>query len=111
MFCIPAIRSALSIGNRWADQSIAVGCRDALQLGQTHYQQYEEITALKHSQYRVYRSLSQPDQFLVVPLQYCISRQSAIDAEAYRPLIVLYASIDPNNVLNNWVTLRCDASA
>lgn len=87
------------------ETSTAIGCRDALQLGQIHYRQYEEMVELREAAYRVYRSLSQPGQFLVVPLQYCVTRQSASEPEAYRPLIVLYSSIDPENPANNWLTL------
>ncbi|MGB3296580.1 MAG: hypothetical protein WBB01_26640 [Phormidesmis sp.] len=98
-----------TLGNLYREKlgttSAAIGCRDALQLGQTHYRQYEEIAELRDPQYSVYRSLSQPGQFLVVPLQYCITRQSASVPDAYRPLIILYASIDPDNPVNNWLTL------
>ncbi len=98
-----------TLGNLYREKlgttSTAIGCRDALRLGQTHYRQYEEITALRDPRYSVYRSLSQPGQFLVVPLQYCITRQSASVPDAYRPLIILYASIDPENSANNWLTL------
>ena len=98
-----------TLGNLYREKlgttSAAIGCRDALRLGQTHYRQYEEISELRDPQYRVYRSLSQPGQFLVVPLQYCITRQSASVPDAYRPLIILYASIDPENSVNNWLTL------
>lgn len=86
--------------------STAIGCRNALQLGQIAYRQYEEIAELRSVEYRVYRSLSQPDQFLVAPTQYCISRRFAgAEADPYRPTIVLYATLDPENASNSRINL------
>lgn len=74
-----------------------IGCRDALRLGQTTYRQYEELedAAYAHPLYRVYRSLQQPGRFLVVPTRYVITRYAAGDAaRAYRPVILVYSTID-----------------
>ena len=80
--------------------STAVGCQDALKLGQTSLKAFEEITALATPRYRVYRSLQQPGRFMVVPASYRVGRygQSAGDDKAYRPTILLYGQLgsDPN---------------
>lgn len=85
--------------------STAIGCRDALQLGQTSYRQYEEIAELAHERYRVYRSLPQPGLFLVVPTAYRISRRMAGEPGAYRPTVVLYATLDPTDPANSQANL------
>ena len=105
-----ALFSCDRLGNFYRERlgitSTAIGCRDALQLGQTHYQQYEEIIELKKdNQYRIYRSLQQPGQFLVAPNQYCITRRSSTEPNAYDPLIILYALLDAVNAANNRVIL------
>ncbi len=84
----------------------AIGCQDALTLGQTRYQQYEEITELRTSSYQVHRSLQQPGQFLVIPARFCISRRSVGEADAYWPLIFLHALLDADTPANNRVELR-----
>jgi hypothetical protein len=72
-----------------------IGCRDALKLGQTTYQQYDELAELGHPLYRVYRSLLQPGRFLVVPTRYVITRYAATDPKrAYRPVILVYSTLD-----------------
>jgi len=88
------------------DSTTTIGCQDALTLGQTQYRQYEEITELHTARYRVYRSLQQPGQFLLLPAQFCISRRSASEADAYRPLIFLHALLDAKDTANNRVELR-----
>jgi len=84
----------------------AIGCQDALTLGQTRYRQYEEIVALRDPDYRVYRSLQQPGNFLVVPTRFCISRRAAGEDDAYRPLVFLNALLDADVPANNRVELR-----
>lgn len=86
-------------------QDNAIGCRDALQLGEIDYRQYAEIEDLRAESHRVYRSLAQSEQFLVVPTRYCISRRAADADNAYRPTIVLYATLDPANPANSRVHL------
>jgi hypothetical protein len=84
----------------------AIGCQDALTLGQTRYRQYEEIAELRTPAYQVYRSLQQPGHFLVLPTRFCISRRAANEADAYRPLIFLHALLDAEVPANNRVELR-----
>lgn len=84
----------------------AIGCQDALTLGQTRYRQYEEITELRDAAYRVYRSLQQPGHFLIVPTRFCISRRAAGEADAFRPLVFLHALLDAEVAANNRVELR-----
>ncbi|NPV63856.1 MAG: hypothetical protein HPY61_14740 [Methanotrichaceae archaeon] len=84
----------------------SIGCQDTLKLGQTRYHQYEEISELGDSAYKVYRSLQQPGHFLVVPTDFCISRRAPGDPNAYRPLIFLNALIDASVPANNRVELR-----
>jgi hypothetical protein len=83
--------------------TVAIGCRDALQLGQTTYRQYEEMTDLSAPTYRVFRSLQQPGRFLVLPAAYRITRYAATepDGRAFRPLILLYATLDPVTQADN----------
>ncbi len=82
----------------------AIGCRDALRLGQTSYRQYEEMTELAHARYRVYRSLQQPGRFLVLPAAYQITRYAPTEAgKAYRPVVAVYSSIDIAEPANNRV--------
>lgn len=79
---------------------VAVGCRDALLLGQTAFRQYEELPELevkRASQViaRVYRSLQQPGRFLVVPAGYLITRyEPAVADRAYKPAVILYSVAD-----------------
>lgn len=84
----------------------AIGCRDALTLGRIEYRLYEEIAALRTSDYSVHRSLQQPGIFLVVPARYFITRRAAGEPDAYRPLIFLNALLDPEVAANNRVELR-----
>jgi hypothetical protein len=85
-------------------KSQAIGCQDALQLGQTTYRQYAEVPELAHEYYTVYRSLQQPGRFLVLPTSYCITRYSPADqSRAYRPVILVYSSIDAMTPANNRV--------
>jgi hypothetical protein len=84
----------------------AIGCQEALTLGQTRYRQYEEMSELRDSAYQVYRSLQQPGHFLVVPTHFCISRREASEIDSYRPLIFLHALLDVEVPDNNRVELR-----
>lgn len=79
----------------------AIGCQDALQLGQTKYRQYEEIPELAHTLYRIYRSLQQPGRFLVLPATYVITRYEPTETgKAYRPVVIVYSSVDAQNSAN-----------
>lgn len=84
-----------------------VGCQDALQLGSTVYRQYEEMTALTHPQYRVYRSLQQPGRFLVMPAEYLITRfEPDVTGRAFQPAIIVYSVLDPENEANNRIVFQ-----
>ena len=72
----------------------AIGCQDALRLGQTSWRQYEEIAVLRCPRYRVYRSLQQPGRFLALPAQYLTGRAAPTADRAYKPLLLLYAALD-----------------
>lgn len=85
--------------------SVPIGCQDALRLGQTIYRQYEEIEELSHEDYRLFRSLQQPERFLVVPARYCITRHGPGAPGAYRPALLLWAVLDPETQSNNRVNL------
>lgn len=75
--------------------SEAIGCRDALRLGEISFRQYREIPELAHARYRVYRSLAQPSRFLVVPRWYRITRYAAAEEDrAWRPVIMLHSSYE-----------------
>lgn len=91
------------IGN----STTAIGCRDALQLGQVRFAQYEELPELAQDWFRVYRSLQQPGRFLVVPKCYRITRYApTVPERAYRPIILTYYTIDLANAANNRVTFH-----
>ena len=82
----------------------AIGCVDALRLGQTVVRQYAEMPALTKPEYRVFRSLGQPGRFLVLPAAYHITRYSpSVTGKAYRPAVAVYSSIDATNAENNRV--------
>jgi hypothetical protein len=75
----------------------AIGCRDALTLGQIEFRLYEQIEVDlgdAGSHLRVYRSLQVPGRFLVVPEMYSIARFEPGDSRAYRPAIYMFSSID-----------------
>lgn len=87
----------------------AIGCRPALQLGQTEYKTYQEITvAAAVGWAKVYRSLRSPGRFLVVPARYCVGRfEPNRDDRAYRPRLLLHSTIDVENPTN----IRCVLAA
>lgn len=78
--------------------SRAIGCRDALMLGQAENRAYEEMPELASPRSRVFRSLQQPDRFLVLPARYRVARYDAsAGATAFGPAIALYAVLDPED--------------
>ncbi|WP_427016823.1 hypothetical protein ACQCSX_19280 [Pseudarthrobacter sp. P1] len=87
----------------------AIGCRPALQLGQTEYRTYQEITVnAAAGRAKVYRSLRSPGRFLVVPLRYCVGRYGPDHPDrAYRPRLLLHSTIDVDNPTN----IRCVLAA
>lgn len=92
----------------------AVGCQDALTLGETGARAFEEIVPLRTSTYRVYRSLQQPGRFLVVPAAYRVGRYASSEGpKAFRPIILLYGLLDDDPTKNRYVlaaTLIADIS-
>ena len=99
------------------DRMTSIGCQDSFSLGQTAFRLYELIddAALASPLYNVYRSLSQPGRFLILPSTYRITRYAPSEGErAYRPAIYLYSSLDAENQANNrcvvMATLQPDLS-
>jgi hypothetical protein len=86
-----------------------IGCRPALQLGQTEYRTYQEITVTAAAgRAKVYRSLRSPGRFLAVPLRYCVGRYAPDqDDRAYRPRLLLHSTVDVENPTN----IRCVLAA
>jgi hypothetical protein len=76
--------------------STAVGCQDALRLGETALRLYEEIVDLATPRARVFRSLQQPGRFLLLPAAFRVTRYGASEPadRAFRPVILVYASLD-----------------
>jgi hypothetical protein len=107
---VPLLYPCRSLGNLYQEKigggTTAIGCRDTFQLGQTLYQQYEEIPELAQALYRVYRSLPQPGRFLVLPACYRITRYAPGMIRAYKPDILVYSTLDLANPLNNSVTFQ-----
>ena len=86
------------------ERMTSIGCQDSFSLGQTAFKLYESVddSALASPLYKVYRSLSQPGHFLVLPAAYRITRYAPSEGErAYRPAIYLYSSLDADNEANN----------
>ncbi|WP_098961660.1 hypothetical protein [Bacillus wiedmannii] len=87
------------------DTTVTVGCRDVQKLGETNSHQYQiiEEADFKHDLYKVYRSLQQPEKFLILPTFYRIGRfdLNAGEQKAYRPSILFQSVIDVNIPANN----------
>ncbi|MDH3336790.1 MAG: hypothetical protein OER22_03890 [Gammaproteobacteria bacterium] len=81
----------------------AIGCRDALRLGEIEYRMYEEIGALTSDRFRVLRSLQRPGRFMVLPSSYRISRMDHDTDDPYRPMVMVYSSLDVSAPENNRV--------
>jgi hypothetical protein len=89
-----------------ADGEAGVGCRDELQLGMVRFALFDEIADLRTDRYRVHRHLQQPGRFLLVPSAYGITRHEPAEGErSYRPCIVLYAVLDPEEAGNDRIVL------
>ncbi|GAB3821310.1 hypothetical protein GCM10028820_29370 [Tessaracoccus terricola] len=79
----------------------AIGCRPALQLGHAEYRTWQAETISSAEGVRVFRSLTQPGRFLVVPERYDIGRHPADDPErALQPTLLLTSTIDVENPAN-----------
>lgn len=72
----------------------------------TYCRTYEERSEPADPAYRLSRCLSQPNQFLIVPRRYCISRYPKGDRKEYCPATVVYAALDPSTPANNRVNLK-----
>ena len=81
----------------------AVGCREAFRLGETDYRQYEEVTDLRADAFRVFRSLPQPNRFLVLPTTYRIARYDPGTSWEYRPCARVYALLTEGAEENRFV--------
>ena len=79
----------------------AIGCQDAFRLGRIRLKLFEEIPALATTWARVFRSLSQPGRFLLLPRAYCIARYPASHARPYQPAARIYAVLDAETPANN----------
>lgn len=94
---------------------VSIGCADALTLGTTVRRCYEEMSALRTSRATVWRSLTQPGRFLVVPASYRIARYEADrgDSRAFRPAIHVSGAIDTATDVARYVmqaALQADVS-
>jgi hypothetical protein len=86
------------------DQIVSIGCQDSFSLGKADLKLFELVDdpALTSVQYKVYRSLSQPGRFMILPAVYRVTRYSPAGGEqAYHPVIYLYSSLDANQPENN----------
>ncbi len=90
-------------------EPVAIGCRDTMKLGQTDYKLYAPLDdpgLPGRGQLRVYRSLAIPGKFLVVPSSYGITRFGPDDEDrAYRPTVLLFSTIDANELSNSRCTI------
>ena len=88
--------------------STAIGCRPALQLGETEHRTYEPVeidAADGHAS--VLRSLRTPGRFLVVPHRYVVGRYEPDHDRAYSPTLLLHSTIDADDATN----IRCVLAA
>lgn len=82
--------------------TVSIGCAEAFRLGQASSRTYQEMVALNHPSYRVFRNLQQPGRFLLLPSSYQITRYSPGVAEReYRPALLVYAALDADDPENN----------
>lgn len=87
---------------------VAIGCQPALNLGQAEYRTWQAETVSSVTGVRVFRSLTQPGRFLVVPDRYGIGRHPASDPErAMRATLLLTSTID----IDNPATILCVLAA
>ena len=85
-----------------------IGCRPALQLGQTEYRTYEPIDVEAADGWAtVLRSLRSPGRFLVVADRHVVGRHDPGSERAYRPALLLHSTIDVDDPSN----LRCVLAA
>lgn len=93
----------------------AVGCQNALTLGETAVRPFEEIVELRKPDYRVWRSLKQPGRFMVQPAAYRVGRYAASHpTDAFRPMMMLYGSLTADPAADRYTLsagLAADVSA
>ena len=96
-------------------QQHAIGCQDALRLGETSARAFDEIPRLRQPDYRVWRSLQQPGRFLVQPTAYRVARYSSQHPTlAFRPAMMLYGALTDERDKDRYTlsaTLIADVSA
>ena len=86
----------------------AIGCQPALRLGETEYRLWQPEPVTSTTQAAVFRSLTQPGRYLVVPTSYCVGRYPADEpGRAYEPTLLLTSTIDVENPAN----IRCVLAA
>lgn len=100
----PCVRYGAHYRETVGGAATAIGCRDALKLGETRYRLYGELVELARPEVRVLRSLQQPDVFLAVPARYRLAR--VVDEGEVRPGIMLYAVLDPDDASATRLTLE-----
>ncbi|HEU5042224.1 MAG TPA: hypothetical protein VFT84_15450 [Gemmatimonadales bacterium] len=96
------VHGALYVERRESDR--AIGCQDAYKLGEVEPKAYEPLPlpAFAQAPFRVLKSLQVPGRFLLVPATYRIGRFEPSEGEkAYRPTILLYSTIDAEDLLNS----------
>ena len=87
--------------------SEAIGCTQAIRLGQAVVRQYQDVPALATAAYRVQRSLQQPGRFLVIPAAYRITRYSpSIPGKGWRPAVAAFTVLDPDVDANNRILFQ-----
>ncbi len=89
---VPCLTHPTSYRERVDGQLNVVGCQDALLLGQADPRLVGELTHLATERLRVFRSLQQPDLFLMLPVSYRITRRR--DGEQAVPAIALHSVLD-----------------
>jgi hypothetical protein len=90
-----------------AEGAVAIGCQDALQLGQAIWRQYEEIAAFRDAWCQVFRSLQQPGHFVALPRRFVLGRYSSTHpTKPCQPAILLYALLSPDEPSTNQVVIQ-----
>lgn len=95
---VPCSRHPEAYVERTEAGTRVLGCQDALLLGRAEPRAFEEIPSLRTGDAAIYRSLLQPDVFLLAPLRYRLTRRPGEDADV--PAISLYSVLDPESAGN-----------
>lgn len=78
-----------------------IGCKEPYKLGTVTIPLYDKIEELNNLYFNVYRSTQRPNQFVVEPHEYSISRKPKNDENSYSPNILLYSTIDAESLENS----------